>query len=174
MVCLPESLNFPPRVRPSPLTSPPTASYQILLLLGLLAAFGTADQSSSVQRSLCPRHYSLPLWAPVTSLRGSPPGVWLSFSFYCPTDTALWSPRLHSWLCYTCPAPNSTEALCFRSPLTTPSGFFLPHRLSLPVCPSWLGASPSPTAFSLNHSKEKNTWPCIILSWSHGCLCFPL
>lgn len=138
MVCLPESLNFPPRVRPSPLTSPPTASYQILLLLGLLAAFGTADQSSSVQRSLCPRHYgmarhySLPLWAPVTSLRGSPPGVWLSFSFYCPTDTALWSPSLHSWLCYTRPAPNSTEALFFRSPLDH-SIWILPATQPLPL-----------------------------------------
>lgn len=115
VICLAESLNFLPRVllRLSP--APPIRSF--LLLLALLAAFSTADQFSSVQRSLCPRHWGLasatypdPLSAPVTSPRGSlqPPVSPLP-------STAAPHARLHSSarpvLPQTPPRPFSSVAL---------------------------------------------------------------
>lgn len=129
MVCLPAS-HLPPQAPSSshqPLLLPPTISF---LLLGFLAAFGTADQSSSEVTlsqglpSTTP-HPDLPL-APVTSPCGSPlqpPGSSLPSTA---PQTALCSPhKRHS----ACPAPSSSSPVEHTI-------WILPGTHSLPSCPS--------------------------------------
>lgn len=124
MLCHPESFNF----LPAPLLLSPALLLLpsiFCLLLGLLAACGAAVQFRGCSvpamgmASMAPYPDS-PL-APMTSLRGTCPASWLSFSLHCTYLPSSLPPTCaSSVLPQTLPSPFSLVA-----PWTTPTGFFL-------------------------------------------------